>query len=42
MYEFTKKTVEEDVNVMVLFSENSEKGCTNNGICGDPNALCGA
>lgn len=42
MYEFTKKTVEEDVNAMILFSsENSGDSCKNYGVCGDVDGVCG-
>ena len=39
MYEFTKKVVEEDVNAMILFGENGD--CTNNGVCGNVDGVCG-
>ena len=37
MYEFTKKTVEENVNAVILFSENS---CKQGGICDAIDGVC--
>ena len=40
MYEFTKKTVDENAENVSLYSENSGN-CKNQGICGDVDGVCG-
>ncbi len=40
MYEFAKKTVEEDVNTIILFAENGND-CKNYGVCGPVDGVCG-
>lgn len=45
MYEFTKKTVEEDVNAMILLARESKNDseCIHVSIgCGDVDGVCGA
>ena len=39
-YEFTKKIVDENAENVALYVENG-KNCTNQGICGNVDGVCG-